>query len=137
MRQSATIPAGPAAHHKSILIVDEARFSRICAAILELEGFSTQSISDVSCAVSALGRGDVGLIIMSYPFGVFLFEEVMRMDVPVILLTDHLSGAVMRALGSFKRCHCMIKPIDYQELRSVVRQCIHIQCGATGGCRVV
>ncbi|HSB51658.1 MAG TPA: hypothetical protein VLD40_03270, partial [Dissulfurispiraceae bacterium] len=79
---------------RKILIVDEARFSRICAAILELDGFKTASISGSRLGNQALYGDDFGLVITSYPFGAFLFDQLKSMGIPVIVLSDHLGRDV-------------------------------------------
>jgi DNA-binding NtrC family response regulator len=137
MEQPATISVDSSAQHKPILIVDESRFSRICSAILELGGFSARSISDAGCSLTALDRTSFALVIMSYPFGSFLLEEVMRTDIPVILLADHLSSDVVKVLSCLSHCHCMIKPIDYQELLSVVRERMNMRGSGKMGCKFV
>ncbi len=107
---------------RKILIVDEARFSRICAAILELDGFKTASITESRFGDQTLRGDHFGLVITSYPFGAFLFDQLKSMDTPVIVMSDHLGRDVMRVLGGFNDSWCMIKPVDYRELLTAVRR---------------
>lgn len=105
-----------------ILIIDEAGFSRICSAILEFEGHRAETISDVNNLESSLNNNEFGLIITSYPYGAFLFKEIKRRNIPTIILSDHISVDLIKVLKSFDNSYCMIKPLDYERFRSLVKQ---------------
>ncbi len=110
---------------KKILIVDEEGFSRICAAILEKEGYGTSAISDVRLLdTEQLNRDDVGLVITSYPYGVSLFEYLKRTGIPTIILSDHMNRDLLMNLEQFDKSqsYCMIKPLDYNKFRTLVNQ---------------
>jgi DNA-binding NtrC family response regulator len=105
-----------------ILIIDEAGFSRICSAILEFEGHRAETILNVNNLESSLNNKEFGLIITSYPYGAFLFEEIKRRNIPTIILSDHISVDLIKVLKSFANSYCMIKPLDYERFRSLVKQ---------------
>jgi DNA-binding NtrC family response regulator len=107
---------------KKILIVDENRFSRICSAILENEGFETEILENGATKLATFDKKKFGLVITSYPFGCFLFEKIKDMNLPTIILTDHINRAFVNLLEGFSDSYCMLKPLDYQEFRSLVRQ---------------
>jgi len=105
-----------------ILIVDENRFSRICSAILEHEGFETEILENGATKLATFDKKKFGLIITSYPFGHFLFEKIKDMNLPTIILTDHIDRAFVNLLEGFSNSYCMVKPLDYQEFRTLVKQ---------------
>jgi len=107
---------------KKILIIDENRFSRICSAILEHEGFKTEIYDNVENQWVKVDNKEFGLIITSYPFGHFLFEKIKEMNLPTIILTDHINRTFINLLDGFNNSYCMVKPLDYQEFRSLVKQ---------------
>ena len=113
-------------HHimrnKKILIIDEAGFSRICSAILEFEGYGIEAMSDSDGFHRRLDNDEYGLIITSYPYGTFLFEEIKRRNISTIILSDHINGELINILEGFNNSYCMIKPLDYQKFRSLVKQ---------------
>lgn len=107
---------------KKILIIDEAGFSRICCAILEFEGYGIETTTDFERALSRLAVGEFGLIITSYPYGISLFDEIRRKNISAIILSDHINGDLINILEGFNNSYCMIKPLDYQKFRLLVKQ---------------
>ncbi len=122
---------------KNILILDEARFSRVCSAILELEGYSADSVADGEDLQKQLEMKQVDLIIASYPLGVSLLDSLQRRDIPTIVLSDHISKDLIWSLGSFANSYCMIKPLDYDKFRSLVNQVVNCHDLRAEGCHVV
>jgi DNA-binding NtrC family response regulator len=110
--------------YKKILIVDEAGFSRICAAILEKEGFGTNAVSDIRQLGSNVNYKDFGLVITSYPYGAVLLEKLINTKIPTIILSDYMNRDLMATLDHFDKTisHCMIKPLDYHEFRTLVNE---------------
>jgi DNA-binding NtrC family response regulator len=110
--------------YKKILILDEAGFSRICAAILEKEGFGTNAVSDIRQLGSNVNYGDFGLVITSYPYGAVLLEKLISTKVPTIILSDYMNRDLMATLDHFDKTisHCMIKPLDYHKFRTLVNE---------------
>jgi len=110
--------------YKKILILDEAGFSRICAAILEKEGFGTNAVSDIRQLGSNVNYKDFGLVITSYPYGAVLLEKLISTKVPTIILSDYMNRDLMATLDHFDKTisHCMIKPLDYHKFRTLVNE---------------
>lgn len=109
---------------KKILIVDENSFSRICSAILENEGYETKILKDFGNLLPHFNDNEFGLVITSYPFGYFWFENIKKMNLPTIILTDHINRIFINILEGFNNSYCMVKPLDYQKFRSLVRQIV-------------
>ena len=109
---------------KKILIIDESAFSQVCSAILELEGYQTETMKNFEGMFPKLRNNKFVLIITSYPFGHSLFEKIGKVDMPTIVLTDHINRDVVNLLESLTNSYCMIKPIDYDKFRSVVNEIV-------------
>lgn len=120
-----------------ILIIDEAGFSRICSAILESEGHRAETISNIDNLASSLNNNEFRLIITSYPYGSFLFEEIKKRDIPTIILSDHISSGLINILKSFGNSYCMIKPLDYGKFRCLVKQVMNNDLNFQGGYNIV
>jgi len=122
---------------KKILIIDENRFSRICSAILENEGFETETFKNAEGLLLKFDHKEFGLIITSYPFGYFLFDNIKKMNLPTIILTDHINRAFINLLEGFNNSYCMVKPLDYQEFRSLVKQIVNSDLSDTNGFNIL
>ena len=106
---------------KSIFIFDEAGFSRVCQAILSLEGFEVLTGTDPSELSQALSSGSAGLIITSFPFGGTVLGRMKGLDTPVIVLSDQINGDLLKVLDGLKNSCCLLKPLDYRTFRNLVR----------------
>ncbi len=123
---------------KKILIIDEYGFSRVCSAILgEIVGFETDMISPADDLPSKLNNNTLRLIVTSYPYGVFLFDEIKRRNIPTIILSDNIDGKLITILNDFNNSYCMIKPLDYDKFKTLVKQVINGEPTAQGGCSIV
>ena len=109
---------------KSILIIDELGFSRICSAILETSGYGTDIITHAHDLPTKLNNQELGLIVTSYPYGAFLFEEIKRHNIPTIILSDNVDEKLISTLRNFDNSYCMIKPIDYDKFKAIVKRVI-------------
>jgi hypothetical protein len=105
---------------KKILLLDENVFSQVCHAILQLEGYEIETNIRDRLQIGYVRK--FGLIITSYPFCIPLLKELREFDIPKIILSDHLNKEVITLLKSFTQSFCMIKPIDYNQLRSLVKK---------------
>lgn len=121
---------------KKILIIDESNFSQICSAILEVEGHKTKLLKDVEGLLSRL-NDEFGLIITSYPFGFLFFEEIKKMHIPLIVLTDHINRDLINILEGFSNSYCMVKPLDYQKFRSLVKEIVSCDTSRSGGYNIL
>jgi DNA-binding NtrC family response regulator len=107
---------------KSILVIDEQSFFRICSAILAFEGHSTELFTNVEDLPLRLTNNDFGLVVISYPFGEFLLDEIKKWNIATILLTDNIDGKLIGLLSEFQNSYCMVKPLDYGRFRSLVQE---------------
>lgn len=106
---------------KKILIADEESFSRVCSAILEFEGYSIDVAGNVGRSSPDLHERDIGLVITSYPDGGHFIDTARQNNIPLIILSDQLNGDVVNMLGCAPNTYCMIKPLNYQKFRTLVR----------------
>jgi hypothetical protein len=106
-----------------ILLIDEASFLRVCSSILETEGFVTETFA-VSGAnwASKPNFHEIALVISSYPYGEFMFEEIKELALPVIFLCDHISEDIICFLEGFMKSYCMVKPLDYVKFTQLVKK---------------
>ncbi len=125
------------ADKKRILIIDEQGFSRICSAILETEGYATEMIAHAPDVPSKLNNRDFGLIVTSYPYGAFLFDEIKKRSIPTIILSDNIDESLIDTLRKFDNSYCMIKPVDYDKFKALVKQMINGCLSAQGGYSLV
>ncbi|SRR6266498_3311982 len=106
-----------------ILLIDEASFLRVCSSILETEGFATETIAVTEENwASKLNFHDFALVISSYPYGNFIFEEIKELALPVIFLCDHISEDIIDFLEGFMKSYCMVKPLDYVKFTRLVKK---------------
>ena len=120
-----------------ILIIDEASFSRVCSAILATEGFKAESIPHDDTLTASYTFSTYGLIITSYPYGAFLFDEIRKVSLPVIVLTDHISRDLIAMLEGFEKSYCMVKPLDYRKFKGLVTQLMKGDYSYQGGYCIV
>jgi DNA-binding NtrC family response regulator len=110
---------------KKVLIIDESSFSRVCSALLQEDGHKTEILEDTGNLLPKAGDKEFGLLITSYPFCHSLFEKLRNMSLPTIVLTDHLNRSLINFLEECNNSYCMVKPLDYQKFRSVVKQIVN------------
>jgi len=119
-------------HNKKILIADESGFSRVCAAILEKEGYETNAVVDIHQADPDRDGScnNVGLVITSFPYGIRFLEKLKSRNIPTIILLDAMNNDILLKLEQFDKTlsHCMIKPIDYHKFRALVSQAMSRDC---------
>lgn len=112
------------AKEKKILIVDEHGFSRICSAILKNGGYQTDVVTHTAELSAKLRSGSFGLIVTSYPYGTALFESLQKKKIPIIIFSDGIDERLMSILNNFQNSCCMIKPVDYDKFKSMVKQAV-------------
>jgi DNA-binding NtrC family response regulator len=123
--------------NKKILIIDEAGFSRICSALLESEGYYAETVSDIGQLGKRLDNDEFLMVIASYPFSAFYFNEIKKRSIPSIILSDHVNSDLISMLEGFNNSFCMIKPLDYHKFRAVVKQVMSGDMNIRGGCTIV
>jgi DNA-binding NtrC family response regulator len=118
---------------KKILIVDEDGFSRICSAILSDEGYQTQlafSIDDASMYIKSNG---ISLIVSSYPFARAFLDSVNLRNIPTIVLSDELNTDLLDIMKRLKNSVCLVKPLDYERFKYIVKGIINGYLNISGG----
>ncbi|MDA8087991.1 MAG: hypothetical protein M0Z75_14990 [Nitrospiraceae bacterium] len=110
---------------KRILIIDEQRFSRICYAILSSEGYDTHVPATPEEFIPLLNSGGFHLVITSYPFGNGIMKQAKGLEMPVIILTDQIDWELLQTLELLKNSCCLLKPLDYQKFKDIVKQFCH------------
>lgn len=124
---------------KNILIVDEERFSRVCSAILGTAGYGTDVVSqaDERRLEDKLANDPVHLIVTSYPYCSFLFQQIKGRNIPTILLSDNVDGDLIDILKTCENVYCMVKPIDYDHFKKLVSEVVNGDITAQGGYSLV
>jgi DNA-binding NtrC family response regulator len=124
---------------KKILIIDEAGFSRICSAILEQDGYRVATITSINTVSRKFSDNDFGLIITSYPYGVYFLREIQKRDLPVakLVLADQFSSGLFTMLDGLNNSCCMVKPLDYAKFRSLVKDMVCGDLNFIGGYNIV
>lgn len=112
---------------KKILIIDEDGFSRICSAILKHDGYHVKTITNIDNLAQRLHNAEFGLIVASYPYSALFLERIKKKDIPILILSDKFDNDLLNALEGLNNTCCMIKPLDYQKFRSLVKG---IMCGS-------
>ena len=121
-----------------ILIIDERGFSRICSAIVEeCVGYETDTVSRVSDLPAKMENRELRLVVTSYPFGEFFFDAIRKRDVPAIILTDNVDKNLLTMLDGYDKAYCMIKPLDYEKFKTLVKQVVCGEPVARDGCGIV
>lgn len=123
---------------KKILILDDAGFSKVCSAILESAGYSTEIASEhADDLASGLSSREYGLVITSYPYGSFLFGEIQKRNIPTLLLATHIDIDLMHILQGLKDTYCMIKPLDYNKFTRIISRMLAGDYRIEGGYNIV
>jgi len=122
---------------KKILIVDEYGFSRVCAAILTSSGYKTDIVPLVKDLLQKLDDDSIDLVVTSYPYGTAFFDSLRNKDIPVIVLSDGIDERLIGILGDFHNSCCMIKPVDYDRFKSLVKRAVEGFSLTEGGYSIV
>ena len=122
---------------ETILIIDEAGFSRICSAILEMMGYAAQIVSDSNMYCIESITNKLKLVITSYPFCLSVYNDIKNMDVPVIILSDQINNELINLLEDKNNTYCMMKPLDYQKFKCLISQTMTGGYDNRGGYNIV
>jgi len=123
--------------NRKILIIDEHGFSRVCSAILNSSGYLTEIITHAADLPEKLNKQSCCLIVISYPFGVSFFESLWQKNIPVIILSDGIDERMIDLLNNFQNSCCMIKPVDYDKFKGMVKQAVEGSLVFEGGYSIV
>lgn len=118
---------------KRILIVDEDGFSRVCSAILNDEGYQTTlAVSSEDANMHVVDNG-ISLIVSSYPFATSFLRSKIKKDIPVIVLSDELNNDLINIMKQIKNSICLVKPLDFERFKYIVRGIISGYLNVSGG----
>jgi len=118
---------------KKILILDEDGFSKVCSAILNDEGYHTKLVISHEEADAQVSKNGISLIVSSYPFGHSFLRSKNIRDIPTIVLSDELNNELIEIMKCIKNSVCMVKPLDFERFKYIVRGIINGYLNVTGG----
>lgn len=121
----------------TILIVDEAGFSRICSSILAGEGIHAEYIMCEDWGVSTCFIKKISLLITSYPYGTSILRMMNGLAVPVIVLADYTGRDIIDILQRLENSYCMVKPINYERFTLLVKNLLSETSLHHGGYSIV
>ncbi|MEP1449145.1 MAG: sigma 54-interacting transcriptional regulator [Paraglaciecola sp.] len=122
-----------------LLVDDDESLLRLMAIRLRGEGYNVQSAGGGKEALKLINSQNFDVVLSDLRMpgldGLSLFEEIMalRKDVPVILMTAH--GTIQDAVEATQRgvFGFLTKPIDHEELRSLMEKAVSQSQGAQRG----
>lgn len=110
----------------SILVVDEQRFGKICTALVELNGFSTEWASGGEEDFLLRNFDNYGMVITSYPYGKTLLERLGGTQVALLILSDYACCSLLKTVEENANFYCLIKPVDFSRFNDVVNNILQI-----------
>jgi two-component system response regulator GlrR len=122
-----------------LLVDDDDSLLRLMAIRLKGEGYNVQSAGGGKEALRLINTQNFDVVLSDLRMpgldGLNLFEEIMALgkDVPVILMTAH--GTIQDAVEATQRgvFGFLTKPIDHDELRSLMKKAVSQSQGAQNG----
>ena len=118
---------------KRILIVDEDGFSKVCSAILNDEGYQTRQAISEEEAIRHISTNGISLIVSSYPFAVSFLKSSRLRDIPTIVLSDEFNSDLIEVMKCIKNSICLVKPLDFERFKYIVRGIINGYLNLSGG----
>jgi hypothetical protein len=120
-----------------ILIIDEAGFSRVCSAILEMMGYVAEIVSNDNCFYLSSTSKKHKMVITSYPYCLNMYSVIKNMNIPMIILSDQLNNELIELLEDQNNTYCMVKPLDYQKFKCLISQTMTGHYAYAGGYSIV
>ena len=118
---------------KKILIIDEDGFSKVCSAILNNEGYKTKLAVSSEEAARHVSDNGISLIVSSYPYAHSFLNSKIVKDIPTIVLSDELSSDLIETMKSIRNSVCLVKPLDFDRFKYIVRGIINGYLHLSGG----
>lgn len=118
---------------KRILIIDEDGFSKVCSAILNNEGYQTRLAISEEEATEHVSKRGISLIISSYPYALSFLKSTVIKDTPTIVLSDELNNDLIEIMRQIKNSVCLVKPLDFERFKYIVRGIINGYLNLSGG----
>jgi DNA-binding NtrC family response regulator len=118
---------------KKILIIDEDGFAKVCSAILNDEGYQTKLAISHEEADAQVSKNGISLIVSSYPYALSFLRSKNIRDIPTIVLSDELNSDLMEIMKRIKNSVCLVKPLDFERFKYIVRGIINGYLNLSGG----
>ncbi|RJQ14912.1 MAG: DNA-binding response regulator [Nitrospiraceae bacterium] len=118
---------------KKILIVDEDGFSRVCSAILKDEGYQTRLAESSEEALRFVSGDGISLIVSSCPFALAFLDSKTVREIPIIVLSDEVNSDLMEMMKRARNSVCLVKPLDFERFKYIVRGIVNGYLNLTGG----
>ncbi len=118
---------------KKILILDEEGFSKICSAMLCEDGYQTELPPSQEEAIRSVSHDGIALIISGYPYGMPLLKSQKIKDIPIIILSNEINNDLIEMMKNYKYSVCMVKPLDFQRFKYLVRGIVNGYLDLSGG----
>jgi DNA-binding NtrC family response regulator len=118
---------------KKILILDENGFSKVCSAILNDEGYQTKLAISSEEAEQCVTDDCISLIVSSYPYACSFLKSKIVKDIPVIVLSDEFNNELIEVIKRIKNSVCLVKPLDFDRFKYIVRGIINGYLNISGG----
>ena len=118
---------------KKILILDEEGFSKICSAMLSEDGYQTELALSQEEAIRSISQDGTALIISGYPYGMPLLKSQKIKDIPIIILSNEINNDLIEMMKNYKYSVCMVKPLDFQRFKYLVRGIVNGYLDLSGG----
>jgi len=118
---------------KKILIIDEDGFSKVCSAILKDEGYQTKMALSLEEADAQVSRNGISLIVSSYPYALSFLRSQRIREIPTIVLSNDLNSDLIEVMKCIKNSVCLVKPLDFERFKYIVRGIIHGYLNLSGG----
>jgi DNA-binding NtrC family response regulator len=118
---------------KKILILDEESFSKVCSAMLSEDGYQTELALSQEEAIRSVSQNDIALIISGYPYGMSLLKSKKIKDIPTIILSDEINNDIIEMMKNYKYSVCMVKPLDFQRFKYLIRGIVNGYFDLSGG----
>ena len=122
---------------KKIVVIDEYGFSRVCCALFDGIGYGTERLPAMNTLPTHLNADECGLLVMSYPYGEPLLDQLKEKKIPTIILSDTIDARLLSLLKSFENSYCMIKPLDYERFIALVKGVMNGELGPQAGFEIV
>lgn len=118
---------------RTILIVDEDGFSKVCSAILSDDGYNTMLADSLEEAAHHVINNGISLIVSSYPYAMSVLKAGVLRDIPTVVLSDELNNDVIEIIKGFRNAVCLLKPLDFDRFRYIVRGMMNGYLNLSGG----
>ena len=122
---------------KKIVIIDEHGFSRVCCALFDDIGYGAEGLPAMNTLPSHINASQCGLIVISYPYGAPLLDQLKKKKIPAIILSDTIDSDLLSILNNFENSYCMLKPLDYERFIALVKGVMNGELGPHAGYDIV